>query len=123
MNTPFDTGRLGETAAIEFLEKLGWRIAARNFHAGKGEIDIIAWRNERVLVFVEVKTRGDNLFSAPQDAVDSKKKEHVARTAGAFMEKIKHEGAIRFDIISVLLRNGEVREIKHFEDAFFPGTF
>lgn len=119
MNNPLETGRLGEQAAADFLEKKGWKIAARNYRAGKGEIDLIAWKNERVLVFVEVKTRGDNLFSAPQDAVDRKKREHVARTAGAFMQKIQHEGAVRFDIISVLLRDGELRDIQHIEDAFW----
>lgn len=121
MSYTLETGKLGEQAAANFLENKGWKIAARNYRAGKGEIDLIAWKNERVLVFVEVKTRGDNLFSAPQDAVDRKKREHIARTAGAFMQKIQHEGAVRFDIISVLLRDGELRDIQHIEDAFFPG--
>lgn len=116
-----DTGRLGEQAAAEFLEQKGWRIVARNFCAAKGEIDLIAWENERRLVFVEVKTRGDDLFGKPQQAVDTKKQQHIARAAGAFMAKIGYEGAIRFDVVSVLLRNGEVRDLQHIVDAFWPG--
>ena len=43
----------------------------------------------------------------------------IARTAGSFMEQIGHEGEIRFDIISVLLARGELKSIRHAEDAFF----
>jgi putative endonuclease len=115
------TGREGENHAAEYLEKLGWIIETKNFYAAKGEIDIIAWRNERVLVFVEVKTRRDDNFGKPYEAVTSKKQEHIARAAGVFMQKIGHEGAIRFDVISVILKNGELRSLDHVEDAFFPG--
>ncbi len=115
------TGKAGEQAAAEYLQKKGWKIAARNFHAAKGELDLVAWAKPTLLVFVEVKTRGDDLYGKPHEAVDSKKQQHLARAAGAFMQRIGHEGAIRFDVISVLLRNGEVRDIQHVEDAFFPG--
>jgi putative endonuclease len=114
------TGREGENYAAEYLEKLGWTIEIKNFYAAKGEIDIIAWKNERVLVFVEVKTRRDDNFGKPQE-VTSKKQEFIARAAGAFMHKIGHEGAIRFDVIAVILKNGELRSLEHIEDAFFPG--
>jgi putative endonuclease len=107
------TGREGENYAAEYLEKLGWTIETKNFYAAKGEIDIIAWKNERVLVFVEVKTRRDDNFGKPQ--------EFIARAAGAFMHKIGHEGAIRFDVIAIILKNGELRSLEHIEDAFFPG--
>jgi len=40
-------GADGETAACELLGKKGYEITARNYRAGRGEIDIIA-RSERV---------------------------------------------------------------------------
>ncbi len=115
-----DTGKLGETLAANFIEKKGYRIIARNFRAGKGEIDLIAWAPEGALVFIEVKTRALDGFGGPEESVDRKKMDMLARTAGSYMEEINHEGEIRFDIISVLLRNSQLKDIRHAEDAFFP---
>lgn len=47
----------GEKFAAETLESQGWRIIARNWKAGRYEIDIIALTPEKLLVFVEVKAR------------------------------------------------------------------
>ncbi|MFN0033909.1 MAG: YraN family protein [Saprospiraceae bacterium] len=117
-----ETGILGESAAVEFLEKKGWRIAERNWRAGRGEIDIIAWANEKLLVFVEVKTRAGegSGFGSPEEAVDAKKQNLLARAAGAYMEAIGYDWEIRFDTVAVILRHGKVMEIRHVEDAFFP---
>ncbi len=115
-----DTGRQGERLAAELLESKGYRVAARNFRSGRGEIDLIAWSPENILVFVEVKTRAYDSFGGPEGAVVSKKMDLMARAAGVYMESIGYEWEIRFDVIGVVLRNGELREIRHTEDAFWP---
>jgi putative endonuclease len=117
--THLDIGKSGESIAINFLEEKGYRIIRQNFRAGKGEIDLIAWSPEGCLVFVEVKTRSLDGYGGPEEAVDRKKQVMIARTAGSFMAQIGHEGEIRFDIISVLLARGELKSIRHAEDAFF----
>ena len=115
------TGKLGERIAAEYLEGKGWRIAERNWRgAGRGEVDIIAWAHERLLVFVEVKTRSGDGFGGPEGAVDARKQDLLARTAGLYMEHISYDWEIRFDIVAVLMKGGTVREIRHVEDAFFP---
>ncbi len=115
-----EIGRRGESIAVEFLENKGYRVVALNFRAGRGEIDIIAWANERLLVFVEVKTRSGDGFGGPEDAVGLKKQDLLARTAGIYMEQIDYDWEIRFDIIAILMKNEQVLEIRHIEDAFFP---
>ncbi len=117
-----ETGRLGEDAAAEFLEKQGWRIAERNWRSGRFEVDIIAWTAEEILVFVEVKTRsGDHFgYGSPEASIDAKKQDMLARAAGTYMESIDYEWEIRFDVVAVLLKNGKVLEIRHLEDSFFP---
>jgi putative endonuclease len=115
------TGKQGEDAAARYLIEKGYRIAVRNFRAGRCEIDIIAWQHEDLLVFVEVKTRHRDDFGGPEEAVHYKKQDAIARTAGLYMEKIGYDWAIRFDILAVLMDEGQVREIRHTEDAFFPG--
>jgi len=115
-----ETGRLGEAAAVTYLEGKGWRVAERNWRAGRGEVDIIAWAHEQLLVFVEVKARSGDGFGGPEDAVNAKKQDLLARTAGLYMEHIGYDWEIRFDIVAVLMRGDVVREIRHVEDAFFP---
>jgi putative endonuclease len=115
-----ETGKIGEAAAADFLEQKGWRIAERNWRAGRGEVDIIAWAHEQLLVFVEVKTRASEGFGGPEEAVDAKKQDLLARAAGAYMEQIGYDWEIRFDIVALIVRNGQVRELRHVEDAFFP---
>lgn len=106
--------------AANYLQDKGYRIALQNFRSGKGEIDLIAWAPGGALVFVEVKTRSLDAYGGPEEAVDKKKQDQIARTAGSYMEQIGHEGEIRFDIISVLLQKDQVKNIRHAEDAFFP---
>jgi len=114
-----ETGRLGETAALEFLEQKGWRIAEQNWRSGRGEIDLIAWANDKLLVFVEVKTRAGEAFGGPEEAIDAKKQDLLLRAAGAYMESINYDWEIRFDVVAIILKNGKVLEIRHVEDAFF----
>lgn len=122
MSKHLETGRLGESAAVEFLEKKGWRIAERNWRSGRGEIDIIAWAHDQLLVFVEVKTRrGKNSgYGNPEEAIDAKKQELLARAAGAYMESIDYDWEVRFDTIAIIIHPGKAMDITHIEDAFFP---
>jgi len=119
MNTK-DIGEIGEQIAADFLTKKGYRIVERNYRAGRGEIDIIAWVHDRLLVFVEVKTRNSELFGGPEGAVTAAKQNRLLRTAGFYMESIGYDWEIRFDVIAVMFDHGALRELRHIEDAFFP---
>jgi len=116
------TGQYGETIAATYLAEKGWRIAERNWRAGRSEVDIIAWTEEGILVFVEVKTRtGEGQgYGGPEESVDAKKQDQMMRAAGAYMEAIDYGWEIRFDVVAVILGKGKAPEIRHVEDAFFP---
>ncbi|MDX1913743.1 MAG: YraN family protein [Saprospiraceae bacterium] len=114
------TGALGEAAAAAMLAQKGWRIAERNWRSGRCEVDIIAWAQENLLVFVEVKTRSSEGFGGPEGAIDAKKQNMLARAAGLYMEQIGYEWEIRFDTVAVVILQGQVHEIRHIEDVFFP---
>ena len=116
-----EKGRAGEDLAAAFLMQKGWRIVERNWRGGRGEIDIIAWENERLLVFVEVKTRSSEGFGGPEGAITARKQELMAHTAGLYMESIDYDWEIRFDMVAVILRHGVLLDLRHVEDVFFPG--
>ncbi len=115
-----ETGRYGEALAVAFLKKKGFRILETNWRFSKAEIDIIA-KEKEVLVFVEVKTRSSDFFGKPEDFITKRKEQLIADAASIYMKKIGHDWEIRFDIISILLKNQKDYSIEHFEDAFFPG--
>ena len=111
-------GELGERAAKKHLQKLGLKFLTANFRSERGEIDLI-FREEDCLVFVEVKTRSSEEWARPAAAVDARKKRLISQTALDYLRLIKNpQVKIRFDIVEVLLRDGEVREVRHLPNTF-----
>ncbi len=76
-------GNLGEELAESYLKKQGWKILSRNYSAHGGEIDIIGYR-WGVLVYFEVKSRSNDSFGSPSDAVDSEKLRKIKSAARDF---------------------------------------
>lgn len=113
-----ETGLKGEQLAANFLSEKGYTILHRNWCHGKKEVDVIAVRGE-ILVFVEVKTRSGLSFGFPEEAVHPQKQESLKIAAEAFLESYPEYRKIQFDIISVQLHHNQVKEIIHFEDAFY----
>ena len=112
-------GKRGEDLAAQFLEEKNYQLLERNWRHGRAELDIIAM-DGKTMVFAEVKTRSDDIFERPENAVKNKKRGLMIKAAIGYMHKSQHENAIRFDILSVILRGGKDPQIDHFKDAFFP---
>lgn len=111
-------GELGERAAKKHLQKLGLKFLTANFRSERGEMDLI-FRDEDCLVFVEVKTRSSEEWTRPAAAVDARKKRLLSQTALDYLRLLKNpQVKIRFDIVEVLLKNGEVREVRHLPNTF-----
>lgn len=115
-----DIGLRGEQLARTYLEEKGYRIIVANWRHGRGEIDLIA-NFQETLIFVEVKTRSSSAFGQPDEFVGPKKEQMLAQAAGVYMEQVRYQGEIRFDIIAVLLPPKGNPSIRHIQDAFFPG--
>ncbi len=117
--TTKEIGEWGETAACEYLEEKDYEIIRRNFRVKCGEIDIIAM-DEECTVFVEVKTRQNNLFGEPSEYVNYHKQQKLIRAANCFIDTVNSQ--IRFDIVEVFYRmvDGVPRiwKINHIENAF-----
>ncbi len=108
------------------MRRKGLKILARNYRCPSGEVDIIALdkstrRDGRTetIVFVEVKTRSSDRYVAPASAVNGRKRRQISRAAGYYLAS--HDTgdyATRFDIVAVVIREGEKPQIEHIPDAF-----
>ena len=111
-------GRIGERAAKKHLRKLGLKFLTANFRSDRGEIDLV-FRDDDCLVFVEVKSRSSEDWTRPAAAVDKRKRRLLSQTALDYLKLLKNpQVKIRFDIVDVLLTDGEVREVRHLPNTF-----
>ena len=111
-------GELGERAAKKFLQQAGLKFLVANFRSPRGEVDLI-FRDGDCLCFIEVKTRSSEEWTRPAAFVDARKRKLLSQTALDYLAKIKNpEVKIRFDIVEVLLADGEVREVRHLPNTF-----
>lgn len=113
-----ETGIKGEQIAEKFLLKKGYCILHRNWCFGKQEIDLIA-EKDNTLIIIEVKTRSSLAFGFPEDAVTTRKQGYLKAATEAFLDQNPQYRRIQFDIISIFMQRNEAREILHFEDAFY----
>ena len=95
-------GQRGEKQAVTFLKSKGYRILAKNYRNRFGEIDIIAQDGEN-LVFVEVKTRTNDNFGTPEEAVNTNKLKKIMMVASNFMQEQGLEDVQpRFEVVSIV---------------------
>jgi putative endonuclease len=117
-----DRGARGEEAAARFLARRGWRLLARNWRGGGGEIDLVASRRG-LLAFCEVKTRASD--AALEEPLTAAQRARIARAAAAFVAARPDLAAhdLRLDLIVVRPRRPWAR-VRHLPGAFeAPGAF
>lgn len=97
-----EIGKYGENLAKKYLENLGYKILDMNYKYSRyGEIDIIAlYKNE--LCFVEVKTRRNNKFGTPMEAITKDKLIKIQLSAKNYIQEKKPKFEhYRIDAISI----------------------
>jgi len=112
-------GARGERAAVKALKRAGYRIRDRNYRTRSGEVDVIAEHGD-IVVFVEVKTRSDDAYGAPHEAVNPRKQQRVRRAAQRYLlEKDLRDRPCRFDVVSIVWRDGQRKpDVEIIPDAF-----
>ena len=112
-----ELGRWGEDVAADYLERQGYTIIERDWKSGHRDLDIIALDGDMV-VFVEVKTRSNRMFTDPEMAIDYQKIRHLQQTANHYIKYRHIDSDIRFDIITVVGTINDSPAIDHIKDAF-----
>jgi putative endonuclease len=110
--------------AAAHLQRLGFRILARNVRTRYGEIDLIAC-DESVLAFVEVKTlraRRGAASTEPLAMLRQAQRARLRRLAGAWLareEQRPRVSTLRFDAIGVVLdERDRLLRLDHVEGAW-----
>ena len=115
-----NVGKKGEISAEKYLKRKGYLFIARNYWTECGEIDLIFYKNFK-LIFVEVKTRSSDTYGTGREAVDSVKQCNIKQTAEIFIRshclnnkapfylfkipfRLKFFG-IRYDVIEISSKN------------------
>jgi putative endonuclease len=109
-------GPAGEERAARYLEKEGYRVLARNYRTPRGEIDIVAQNEERV-VFVEVKNWRALDALALEQAIDGRKQNRIRRASQVFLmdHPELRRRRVSYDVLLFCAPTGPPR---HYENAF-----
>ncbi len=110
-------GKKGEKLAVDFLVEKGYDILEKNYRYLKSEIDIIAQKQDTIVV-VEVKTRSTPEFGNPQDFVKPKQIQSLVKAIDHYIASNDLDVEVRFDIIAIIKNKLGVK-VEHLEDAFY----
>jgi len=119
-----EMGKRGEQLAVIFLVRQGYAILHCNWRSAHYEIDIIAVKN-KVLHFIEVKTRSTDRFGYPEASVTNKKLHHLLRAGSAFLFHSPKFKEAQCDILSIVLYKNDSPQYFLIEDVYlypFDGT-
>jgi putative endonuclease len=109
-------GAAAEAMAAAALRVQGYEVVEQRFRYRRHDVDLVARRGQ-VVVFVEVKSRADNRFGAPSEAVTARKQADLVRAASVWLSRHGRPwDAVRFDVITV-----EAGRLEWLQDAFRPG--
>lgn len=109
-------GRLAEEEAVRWLAEHGYRLVETNVRTSYGEIDVVAWSGD-TLCFLEIKARSSQGYGGGLEAVDARKQRRLARAASAYLARLRHTPACRFDVLA-LEQEGERWAYRLVTDAF-----
>ena len=112
-----ELGKYGEDLAAAYLQSNGYRIVRRNYRYRRAEVDILAIKDQ-VLVVVEVKTRNSSAFGDPQQFVSKAQVKLLVEAADHYLQEQQLDAEVRFDIIAIL-KNKEQQKLEHIKDAFY----
>lgn len=113
-----DTGFLGENITAQYLTQNGFEILHRNWRYKHLEIDVIAFK-DGILHIVEVKTRSDNQFGFPEEAITAKKMQFLKNAAAHYQYEYPQWKYLQFDVAALLLTPSKEWDLLYITDVYF----
>ncbi|MGH9291675.1 MAG: YraN family protein [Acidimicrobiales bacterium] len=120
-------GARGESLALEWYTRRGYRLVARDWRCRQGELDLVVSIGT-VLVVCEVKARSSDRFGTPVEAVTLRQQRRVRAATAVFLRELAarppaipgrelagrsqvgHPKVVRFDVASVRGTDVEILE-------------
>ncbi|PKM22803.1 MAG: YraN family protein [Gammaproteobacteria bacterium HGW-Gammaproteobacteria-14] len=95
-------GDQAEQAASQWLQQQGLQLIERNWRCRLGEIDLIM-RDDQILVFVEVRYRGQRSHGGAAASVDTHKQRRLIAAARYYLGRYPYQaqGPCRFDVLAM----------------------
>ncbi|MFH1404669.1 MAG: YraN family protein [Patescibacteria group bacterium] len=113
-------GDSGEALAASFLQSKGMKVIDTQQSCRLGEVDLVC-EHKGELVFVEVKTRHDNQYGFPEEAVTVHKIRKIVNAARIYLQKRNKEEVFwRIDVVAIQIRENSNPEILHIENIDIP---
>jgi putative endonuclease len=110
-------GERGETLAARYLKRSGYKIIEQNYRTKLGEIDIIA-RENKTIVFIEVKSRRSIRYGSPKWAVTPDKQRRISKVALYYLKTTEQSDIkARFDVVAIT-SNRDQPQIEIVKNAF-----
>lgn len=119
-NLNYQTGKVGENFARQFLVKKGYQIIESNFRTRFGEIDLIATKDKK-LIFIEAKSKIGEDFGSPEEMVGRAKLGQIQQMAEYFIQThpqlaIDHP-SWQIDAVCIVLNSDQsVNRLNHWEN-------
>lgn len=105
-------GTLGEKIAGEFIRKKGYKILENNVKYPQGEIDIVA-REQKEIVFIEVRAKQDESYGSPEESITRVKKERIISLALNYLQKHNISDSWRIEVVAIEIdKNGTVKRVE-----------
>lgn len=117
-------GDYGEKFALKYLIKKGFNILDTHFSGRFGELDIVAAKDGRIH-FIEVKTRIDNRFGLPEEALTRTKLERFFKTCVhyLYLKKLNTDN-YQLDLIAIeIYKSLKKVKLKHYKAIQLPEKF
>jgi putative endonuclease len=92
-------------------------VVGTGFRARRGELDLICRRGAE-LVVVEVKTRTDEAFGTPAEAVGPRKRRALMAAAAEYRAFAHWRGSIRYAVVGLTVSTHGKFEVELIEDPF-----
>lgn len=107
-----------EQRAATLFERAGFRVLQRNYHCRTGELDIVAQRQE-LLVVAEVRLRTRDDFGGAAGSITHEKRRRIVRATRNLLRRqpALAQLYVRFDILLLSGPDGAVEWIKAAFDA------
>lgn len=113
------SGELGETLALQYLQKHHLKLIQKNFSTKLGEIDLIM-SDKNTLVFIEVRLRKKDSLQSPIESITLSKRKKIQHTAQYYLrlKKLNLSVPIRFDAICIEMDSLDQPTIQWMKNIF-----